>query len=821
VIKAVERPVLGVLALVSLVALVMGGYALWRQTRGPVMGLDAGIKNLLLVTLDTTRADRIGAYGYLPAHTPNIDRMAESGVTFDHCITVAPITLPSHASILTGLYPFNHGARNNGTHSVPEDVTTLAETLSSSGFSTAAVVSALVLDSKYGLDQGFGVYDDNLANAEKAPMFMFRETTALDTAQRALRWLQLRGPERWFMWVHFFDPHANYAPPEAYAKLCPGSPYDGEIAYADAGIGEVLEGLRRKGLVDDTLVVVTADHGESLGDHGESTHSLFIYDATTRVPLVMMHRSLARGKRVREVVSSVDIVPTVLELLGVAPGAAMDGRSTAGALFDYRSGLEPSPAYSEAMSPYYNHGWSDLRAVRDERVRYVEGPRPEVYELQRDPWESDNLLPGREDLSNPRAEVLAGWLAGGERDVRDEDILTMDPQQREALAALGYVWSSEGLEGIEDDQRADPKDRVHMWEKSQRAHGMMRGGLYDAAESTLREVLAEDPGAILTRGALSQVLVHQERYQEAHDLLIETTSLPGVRNTTLLQLAALEREMELSTWREHLEAAKALDSRDPMPLVREGDWAQDDGDPDAAIAAYRKALELDERFAKAWIGIGNTEHRRGNEEEALRVLLRATEVDPIAVEAWYNIGVVMESLGRESEAKRHYEKAVSLEPGHALTLVNLANIITREKDDQTAEALYRRALEEDPDLYSGNFNLAMLLLRADRLALAAQYFAHAASLEPQEPEPWMYWSLAARKMGDHEGVLAATKGLLVLRPGSLPALCDSAMALEAMGRREEALGRLSQALKTDEERVRSMATRVEQLGDLLELLERP
>jgi choline-sulfatase len=819
-VKAVERPVLGVLLLVTVAALVAGGFSLWHATRGPQLGSEGGFRNLMLVTFDTTRADHIGAYGYLPAHTPNIDRMAESGVTFDHCITVAPITLPSHASILTGLYPFNHGARNNGTHSVPEDVTTLAETLSDNDFATAAVVSALVLDSKYGLDQGFGVYDDNLANAEKAPMFMFRETKALDTARRALRWIQLRGPERWFLWVHFFDPHANYAPPENYAKLCPDSPYDGEIAYADAGLGEILEGLRRKGLVNETLVVMTADHGEALGDHGESTHSMFIYDSTTRVPLVMMHPALARGKRVREVVSSVDIVPTALELLGVEPGVAFDGRSTAMALFDYHSKLEPVPAYSEAMSPYYNHGWSDLRGLRDERVRYVRAPRPEIYDLPQDPWEDDNLLPGREDLADPRETLLAGWLSGGERDVRDEDILTMDPDQREALAALGYVWSSDGLEDIEDSERADPKDRVHMWEKSQRAHGMMRNKKFDEAEFALREVLAEDPGAIMTRGALAQVLVHQDRFQEAHDMLVETTSLPGVRNNTLIQLAALEREMGLSTWSDHLGAAKALDSRDPMPFVREGDWAQEDGDPDGAIAAYRASLDLDERFAKAWIGIGNTEHRRGNDEEALRVLLRAIEVDPIAVEAWYDLGVVLEALGRQGEARTHYEKAVELEPTHALSLVNLANLFSEGGDEAGAEALYRRALAESPDLYSGNFNLAMLLIRTERPALASELLAHAVTLEPERPEAWLYWIMAARRAGDHEGVLAAVEGMLILNPGNAAALSDAAMALEALGRREEALERLSAALEANEERVRARAGKVEDLRVLLELLDR-
>ena len=818
-LQAAERRVRGALIAVFVLALALGALSLWRTSRRPTLGPEGGFKNLLLVTFDTTRADHVGAYGYLQAHTPNIDRMARNGVTFDQCIAVAPITLPSHTSILTGLYPFNHGARNNGTHFVPEDVTTVAETLAESDFVTGAVVSAMVLDSKYGLDQGFHVYDDNLANADKAPMFMFRETQALDTAKRALRWIQMRGAERWFLWVHFFDPHANYDAPEAFAELCPDSAYDGEIAYADAGLGEVLEGLRRKGLIEETLVVMTADHGEALGDHGESTHSMFIYDSTVRVPLVMMHPALAPGKRLREVVSSVDIVPTALELLAVAPGAALDGRSTAQALFDPHRSLDPSPAYSEAMSPYYNHGWSDLRGVRGERVRYIRAPTPEAYDLARDPWEQDNLLPQHMELAPPREAILDGWLAGGERDVRGDDILTMDPDQRAALAALGYVWSADGSEDLADSERPDPKDGVHLWEKSRYAHGLIRAGLIEEAEAALLEVLEEDPHATLTRSAYVGVLMKQDRLGDAHIFQMESLQLPGARNTSWLKMATLERKMGLESWRTYLEQAKAIDPRDPLPLVREGDWAQEDGDPEGAIAAYQAALALDHRFAKAWVGIGNTEHRRGNEEQALKVLRRATEVDPINVEAWYNLGVVLEALDREGQAKLHYEQAIELDPEQVLALVNLGNLAAEAKDDATAEAYYRRALATDAENFSAVFNLAVLLIRTDRPQEAEQLLSRGVTLEPERPEAWHYWTVAARRSGNHEAVLASAEGFLAVSPGHAGAMADAAVALLALNRPDEARAYLARGFAADPEAIRARAARSEGLGLLLESLE--
>ncbi|MCP3915235.1 MAG: sulfatase-like hydrolase/transferase [bacterium] len=805
-------------AALGIAIVTLGALGVWALSSGPPTGEAGDFRNLLLVTFDTTRADHVGCYGYSKASTPNLDNMAQRGVTFERCITAAPITLPSHASILTGLYPFHHGARNNGTHFLPEEVPTLAEALSAAGFSTGAVVSALVLDSRYGLDQGFDAYDDNLANAERAPLFMFRETKALDTAQRAIRWLQDRADERWFLWVHFFDPHANYEPPEVYAARCPDSPYDGEIAYADAGLGEVLESLRTLGKLDETLVVMTSDHGEGLGEHGESTHSMFIYDATTRVPLIFMHPSLAQRKRVRGVVSSVDIVPTVLELLDVPAGGSFDGQSVARAMLVPDGRHAPRPAYSEAMSPYYNHGWSDLRGLRDEAGRFIRAPKPELYDLRRDGRELNNLFPKAPELAEPYDARLASLLPTTEADVRGDDIRSMDPEVRASLAALGYVWDSteDGEDAVAASERLDPKDRVHLWEVAQRANQLVRDERFEEAEAALRATVAEDPGSLLSRTTLASVLMRLEKFDEALELVRETVLLPGARNSNWLRLAELGRKLELGDWREHVLKAKELDPRDPLPWVREGDWEQDDGDADAAIRAYQAALDLDGRCAKAWVGIGNTEHRRGNDDAAERALLKALEADPINVEALYNRGVVAESLGRGTEAAAFYAKALEHEPKHVLVLVNLANLYLKAKQLAQAEALYGKALAQTPDDFNANFNLGVLLLGSRRVEEAVLVLGRACASEPERIEGWRTLMTAARANGDRDLAFKAATRIAGIEPDNLPALMTAAAMGHALDRGDAARAALRRALNLDAARVEQRAQRDAELRAALE-----
>jgi len=436
--------------------------------------------NVLVVTFDTARWDHVGYATGQENLTPMVDALAARGTWFSTCITPQPLTLPAHTSIFTGLYPFHHGVRNNGTYIVPESEVTLAELFQEEGWATHAVISAFVLDSRFGLDQGFDTYDDDLSGGPKQKMFMFKEVKAEQTAARAVQWLQKeRDRERpFFLWVHFFDPHADYEPPAEWAAKFPGNPYQGEISYADNSLGYILKELDDEQILENTVVVFTSDHGDGLGEHGESTHSLFIYESTTRVPLLFTGPRVPAGGRVDQLVRTIDIVPTVLELAGLKVPAGLDGAS----LVPVWEGHEDRrTAYLETFVTRLNFGWSELRGMREAGAKVILAPRPEAYDLMADPEETRNLLEdggtmsgtGRELMGDLRAIVEADPFARGEQQESE-----LDHETRRKLASLGYVWGAPVDTGRE---LPDPKDRLEFWRRFQAAQSLIRDDRYDEA----------------------------------------------------------------------------------------------------------------------------------------------------------------------------------------------------------------------------------------------------------------------------------------------------------------------------------------------------
>ncbi|MFT7463820.1 MAG: arylsulfatase A-like enzyme [Pseudohongiellaceae bacterium] len=551
--------------------------------------------NVLLVTFDTTRADRLGCYGHAGASTPVVDALAAGGVLAERCQTTATVTLPAHGSLLTGLYPFRHGARNNGTHRVLDDVDTLAELLAPEGFRTGAVVSALVLDERFGLGQGFDVYDDDLSGGESRT-FEYQQTTADNTVDRALAFLQQQGADPFFLWVHFYDPHRPFTPPEPFASRFRGAPHDGELAFTDYELGRLLDGMDGRGQRDDTLVVLSADHGESFGEHGEKGHGLFVYESTCHVPLIFQHESLAAGQTLSEVTSVVDVVPTVLDLLGVRVPSGLHGISLAPAL----RGEQPAPAgrmvYSEAMLPVLNYGWSDLRALTDDGGRYVRAPRAELYDHQTDEDELHNLF----DKSDPRARAFASTLdsllAEGERDGSQGD-LGQDDELRRGLAELGYVWAES--QSAAGEVLPDPKDRIVHFESLAEVRRLLVKERGDKAEVLLRQVLSASPGAAEPASLLVQALMRQKRWEEARELASSLVQGPTPLIEDFLNLSALERRAGLATWDKILQLAI---SRWPWATTarhRRGLYLAEDGDNAGARSCFEAVLAIDEHDSAA------------------------------------------------------------------------------------------------------------------------------------------------------------------------------------------------------------------------------
>jgi arylsulfatase A-like enzyme len=646
------------------------------------------------VTLDTTRADRIGCYGYGSASTPTLDALARDGVLFEQCITPAPITLPSHATILTGLQPYSHGARSNGTHHLPAEVATLAERLSAEGFATGAVISAFVLDSRFGLDQGFDAYDDDLSHGKGDTASGFRETRADDTLRRARAWLERRGGERWFLWVHLFDPHSDYAAPEPWGARFANSPYDGELAYVDAELGRFLTWLEERKQREETLVVVTSDHGESLGEHGERTHDTFLYDATTRVPLILAHGRLDRGRRVDQVVGSVDIAPTVLELLGFEGAGRSDGRSLARLTRPDGAPLEAREAYSESMFPYYSYGWARLTALRNEAWRYVRAPRPELYDLKADPGERSEVSGARPDVAADLHARLDALLPAREADARPLTGPGADPDVRAALADLGYVLG--GDEAPEPVERADPKDRVREIARAQKAEGLRLAGRLDEAAALYRLAVAENPAAVPLRDALASILIEQDDEAEALRIHRGSLTLAGRRADNFMVVADLERQLGVGDWRASLELAKAFDPHDPRPWVSQADFAHLPGDPEAALAAYRKALELDPRHAPAWLGVCRIETLRRNAPAAVAAGRKAVEAAPSSALGWYELGALYVATNEQQLARPCLERAKSLDGTNVKARVLLALAQLKLGEQIAAESELRGAWALDP-----------------------------------------------------------------------------------------------------------------------------
>ena len=590
--------------LVALLLLAGAGAALvwlWSGGAPPVLVERTADQNMLLVTIDTLRADALGSYGG-PAATPNLDRLAAAGVRFEFAHAHAVVTLPSHASILTGVYPFEHGIHDNAGYRLPDDSLTLAAMLRAEGFATAAFVAAFPLDSRFGLDNGFDVYDDRFGHAEGPSDFTIAERPAETVVAAASAWIELQS-DRWFAWVHLFDPHAPYRPPPPFDARYARSPYHGEVAYTDHALAPLLETARESG-GRPTLVVVTADHGEALGEHGERTHGLFAYEATLRVPLIVAQvgGKSGRGSGTEGLVSDdparhVDIVPSALDALALPAPPALPGRSL----------LDPAPAateplsYFEALSASLNRGWAPLRGVLAGRDKYVDLPLPELYDLQADPAESNNSLADRAG----RARALETLLA---------DLPVADPLERRIaetaevvarLRSLGYVG---GAAPARDRYSADddPKRLAHFEDAIHRGVDLYQRGRPREAIEVYREVIAERPDLELAHRhlaflhwSLGEVAEAVETLTRARDAGIASPAVAGQLGIYLAESGAADEAVPL------LEALVAEDRPDLDPLNALGIAYARRGDAERALETFERVLALDSDSAMVLVALFN------------------------------------------------------------------------------------------------------------------------------------------------------------------------------------------------------------------------
>jgi len=547
--------------------------------------------DVVLITLDTTRADRLGSYGYLKAETPNLDRLATEGVRFADAVSPAPITLVAHTSILTGLDPNHHGVRHNGQYRLDPSQVTLAEVLREKGYETTAFVSGFVLDARYGLSQGFDRYDDRTEPLPGQPFGGLGERNAEATTDAALEWLRGRDESRpFFLWVHYYDPHTEYKPPEAYASMFPTSPYDGEIAYMDSQIGRLVAELEKPG--NDLLVLVAGDHGESFGEHSEHGHSRFLYESTQRVPLFLWSPGSLLTPRVVDgtAVGLVDIFPTVLDLLGVAGDPRIDGVS-----LRIASNVRNRALYMESMAGYLESGWAPLFGLRRHQDKFIHAPRPEYYRLFDDPEERENLYARSKDeepvsmLSSRLSERLA---SGPSAEVVASSAVTPDPESLRRLQALGYL-SGAGPATAPEGELPDPKDMLAIQRITMESRGLRKEGRLEEALARSLEAFERAPRDLGVLEELGLVYIEMNRIEEAERALRAYSDLKVNPNINMLLAVILAETGRRSEGEALLQQAMELEPDHGGLLITWGDFLAARGNYREAMEWYQKAKRVD------------------------------------------------------------------------------------------------------------------------------------------------------------------------------------------------------------------------------------
>jgi arylsulfatase A-like enzyme/Flp pilus assembly protein TadD len=644
--------------------------------------------NLVLITMDTTRADHLGAWGYKDARTPTLDALAARGVRFVRCDTAAPITLPSHATILTGLFPPRHGVRDNGTYALSPKVETLAERLAARGYDTAAVVSAVVLASRYGLDQGFRVYDDDLgAGGSGGTPASERGAEAATTA--ALKLVAGLKPP-FFLWVHYFDPHEEYRPPARFAAgRGPHALYDGEIAYMDEQLGE----LFRK-LPPGTDVLAVADHGEMLGEHGEATHGLLLYRAARRVPLLLAGPDVPAGKVSDCLVRTADVTPTFLALAGAPAVPGLDGRSLLPLAGEDATGACSRQSYSETFLPFFSYKWYPLRALADDRFFYLKAPKSSLYDLTADPGEERDLAP-----SQPKAErawdgKLASFLKGqGETlnaPMRPENVLSAE--QRAQLESLGYAGGVS--EGPVTGSLPDPRSMVVLANDLHRAVQALQDGRCPEALPVLQDIVKRDPhnfvalsqtGLCLRQaGRLEPALDHFQKAARENTL----NAMPVANAASCLFDLGRKAEAE----REYRRAL-TLDPAQAMAATNLARMLRQRGDLKGAMAVLDTALRHGAHETEVFIERGVNRAASGSLEPALldfREAARRSPADPVPLE---NAAMAAYNLHRLRESVELYERLLRIAPGRADVWEMAGALYVELEDGDSALRCFRAALQ--------------------------------------------------------------------------------------------------------------------------------
>jgi arylsulfatase A-like enzyme/Tfp pilus assembly protein PilF len=659
--------------------------------------------NVLIITVDTLRADRVGCYGYAGGLTPNVDALAKDGVVFERAVAQVPLTWPSHAAIFTGTYPFHNGVQDFTGQPLGDRFRTLAESLKDHGYATGAVVSSFVLDRSWGLARGFESYDDAFAGEEFLQKNLgLVERRAEESVNHAVGWLEAHENQPFFFWLHLYDPHSPYNPPEPFRSQYAKQPYEGEIAYADSQLGRLFAWLKQapNSLYDNTLIVFLSDHGESLGEHGEREHGFFVYDSTVRVPLVLKPPKSARlpAQRAPDAIETIQVGPTVLELAGVQD--PIQKQFQAGSLVPLMIGKPHGPvrpAYSETFYPATSFGWSPLRSVQTARYHYIEAPEQELYEHQTDPSESYNLAAKDANLATSlRAQLnqlLANYAAAATASGGIASGTSASPEILEKLRSLGYV--AYRAPAAPNAKLADPKDKLPIFQDVLRATDQIQAGNFTAARSLLSSVQRREPRLYLIPFLLGEAASHDAQWKEAEKQFGRAAALnPGFDQARMGLARALGLQGKTAQARNMIGTLLTTNPQNFRVWFLLAQVESKD-DPRSSRQALDKVIAIQPNFAPAYRERGMLSVREQTYMSGAEDLSRAADLGLRDVLTYNSLGICYSRVNRLDDAVESYRRAIAVDPSYAQAHLNLGFAYERMNQPDLSRKEYTEACRLD------------------------------------------------------------------------------------------------------------------------------
>lgn len=709
----------------------------WRTLlgEGALAGIAPEELSVVLITIDTLRADRLGCYGSTTVQTPHIDRLAEEGALFTNAATTVPFTLPAHSSLMTGTYPPYHGVRENVGYQLGDTLPTMAELLSDAGMEAGGFVSAFVLDRRWGIARGFDHYFDDFEMKDMKASLGAVQRDGEETIEAANEWLQKQGDNQVFLWLHLYDAHDPYEPKEPFRSQYPNAPYDAEVAYSDALIGRFRESLEATGLLERSLLILTSDHGEGLNDHGEGFHGYYIYDTTAKVPLIIRAPGGAlAGREIGAAVSHVDLMPTALEAIGQPIPDVVQGRSVMPLLLG-RTEPQERMVYTESLYPLLHYGWAPLRSVRTTEHKFIATPDAELFNLQEDPMESQNVLREERGLAADLRDQLLAMREAIEAPEELSNTADVDEESLAQLQALGYIAGTGevDLAAENDFSRADPKEKIGLHKRIMAAQSAMGQQDLVNALRLLDQVLERDETMIDPHQMRGQVLMQKQKFDEAIEAFRRALELSPDHTSSLFGLAHAYRETDRPD--EALVGFKRLLQLNPS-------------DSKAALSAAKIYVEKEELatargiLEKAaetanippilWNQLGEIQVLEGDTTSGEASFRRAMEEGDDFAQPYFNLAVIYEEKGLLNEAISAYEDAIERAPRHYQAQFNLGRLVGHKGDLKRQEELFEAAIASNPDFVRGYYYLAKLLMDQGELDAAEKRTREGLERDPED-----------------------------------------------------------------------------------------